>query len=201
MVVVLSSCEYFRIGFCMLAEDIVKEHHTFSEVVFVKEARGIDKKIVEKSKAIVVDYCQPDIQTLINLMEIKLKNPDSYFIFITKDTCFDNTIDNILINTVSDFTIDCIYALKKLKSCLIYLHSGKQAVTITKNMRWYSTEKEKKLTRQESMVLPFIISGKKNKEISRYLDLSGKTISHYRRNIYLKFDVTTLAGLYHVFER
>ncbi len=200
MVVVLSSCEYFRIGFCMLAEDIVKEHHSFSEVVFVKETRGIDKKIVAKSKAIVVDYCQPDIQTLINLMEIKLKNPSSYFIFITKDTCFDNTIDNILINTVSDFTIDYIYAIKKLTHCLIYLHSGKQRFTMTKNMRWYSTEKEKNLTRQESMVLPFIISGKKNKEISRYLDLSGKTISHYRRNIYLKFRVTNLAGLYHVFE-
>ncbi|EEK4837492.1 response regulator transcription factor, partial [Salmonella enterica] len=40
----------------------------------------------------------------------------------------------------------------------------------------------------------------KNKEISRHLDLSEKTICHYRRSIYKKFQVNNLAGLYYKIE-
>lgn len=73
-------------------------------------------------------------------------------------------------------------------------------MTIFKNVRWHHLEKQQPLTKMETMLLPYIVSGKKNKEITRYLDVTGKTVSHHRRNIYRKFAVTSLTGLYKKFD-
>lgn len=115
--------------------------------------------------------------------------------------CYESTIENILINTIADYTIDCKSAVTKLRACLVHLAQEDQPVTIFKNARWHHLEKEQRLTRMETMLLPYIVSGKKNKEITRYLDVTGKTVSHHRRNIYRKFAVTNLTGLYKKFDQ
>lgn len=201
MIAVITSCSYFREGFHELTRQILAECKSFSQVTYTNNINTFTKKILGQTKAIVVDYGQSDIQQLIDLLIVKNKYPDSYFIFITRESCFENTIENILINTVSDYSIDCVSVMRKLKACLKDFADGNQHIIVTKNRRLYHIEKEKNLTKRESDLLPYIISGRNNKEISRYLDVSGKTVSHHRRNIYQKFAVNNLTGLYNVFGR
>ncbi len=200
MIVVLTSCRYFKQGFNILVEQVKKEHLSFSQVIFSCDISSLSEKVLSQAKAVVVDYGQPDIQQLVSLLDYKNKYPASYIVLITREACFENIIDNILINAVSDFTIDCVTSIRKLTSCLENFARGTQPIVITKNMRWYHIEKEKNLTKKETSLLPYIISGKNNKEISRYVSLSGKTISHHRRSIYHKFHVNNLTGLFNAFE-
>ncbi|ELW1649057.1 response regulator transcription factor [Enterobacter oligotrophicus] len=200
MIIVLTSCRYFRQGFNVLIEEFLSETPAFKNVLYVDDLKKVSKEHLLKAKAIVVDYGQSDTNALNALMEIKNKYEHSYIIFITRDACFESTIENILINTIADFTVDCKSCVRKLSACLAHFAEAEQQVTIIKNTRWYHLEKEKDLTKMESILLPYIVSGKKNKEISRYLNLTGKTVSHHRRNIYRKFSVTNLIGLYKKFD-
>lgn len=200
MIIVLTSCRYFKQGFDMLVENLMIEAPSFKKVLYVDDIKKVNKDDFIRAKAIVVDYGQSDIKVLNTLLEIKNRYDQSYFIFITRDACYESTIENILINTIADFTIDCKSVVRKLSACLAHFALEDQQVTIFKNIRWHNLEKEQRLTRMETMLLPYIVSGKKNKEITRYLDLTGKTVSHHRRNIYRKFAVTNLTGLYKKFD-
>ncbi|EOZ7274950.1 helix-turn-helix transcriptional regulator [Salmonella enterica] len=97
-------------------------------------------------------------------------------------------------------SVDCKDALKKISGFLANYGEAKHNRVITKNSNLYCLEKQVNLSKKEVNVLPFIMTGKKNKEISRHLDLSEKTICHYRRSIYKKFQVNNLAGLYYKIE-
>lgn len=185
----------------MLVENLTIEAPSFKKVLYIDGINHVKKEEFSRAKAVVVDYSQPDINVLNRLLEIKNRYENSYFILITRDSCYDSTIENILINTIADCTIDCKSAVRKLSACLAHFALEDQQVTIFKNIRWHHLEKEQRLTRMETMLLPYIVSGKKNKEITRYLDLTGKTVSHHRRNIYRKFSVTNLTGLYKKFDQ
>lgn len=200
MIIVLTSCRYFRQGFAILVENLKIDTPSFKKVLYVDDIKKVTRDELSRAKAIVVDYGQSDIKVLNGLLEIKNRYENSYFIFITRDACYESTIENILINTIADCTIDCKSAVRKLSACLAHFALEDQQVTIFKNIRWHHLEKEQRLTRMETMLLPYIVSGKKNKEITRYLDVSGKTVSHHRRNIYRKFAVTNLTGLYKKFD-
>lgn len=200
MIIVLTSCRYFRQGFAMLVENLKIDTPSFKKVLYVDDIKKVKRDELSSAKAIVVDYGQSDIKVLNGLLEIKNRYENSYFILITRDACYESTIENILINTIADCTIDCKSAVRKLSACLAHFALEDQQVTIFKNIRWHHLEKEQRLTRMETMLLPYIVSGKKNKEITRYLDVSGKTVSHHRRNIYRKFAVTNLTGLYKKFD-
>lgn len=184
----------------MLVERLLIDAPSFKKVQYLDDIKQATKDDFIQAKAIVVDYGQSDINVLNSLLEVKNRYEESYFIFITRDACYESTIENILINTVADFTIDCKSAVRKLSACLAHFALEDQQVTIFKNIRWHNLEKEQRLTRMEKMLLPYIVSGKKNKEITRYLDVSGKTVSHHRRNIYRKFSVSNLTGLYKKFD-
>ncbi len=184
----------------MLVENLKIDTPTFKKVLYVDDIKKVKRDELSSAKAIVVDYGQSDIKVLNGLLEIKNRYENSYFILITRDACYESTIENILINTIADCTIDCKSAVRKLSACLAHFALEHQQVTIFKNIRWHHLEKEQRLTRMETMLLPYIVSGKKNKEITRYLDVSGKTVSHHRRNIYRKFAVTNLTGLYKKFD-
>ena len=162
MIIVLTSCGYFIKGFEMLVEMHLSEAPAFRNVLYVDDIKKVSKDKIEGAKAIVVDYGQSDTKSLNTLLEIKNRYAQSYLIFITRDSCFESTIEN----------------------------------TIFKNRRWYQLEKQQSLTKMETMLLPYIVSGKKNKEISRFVNVTGKTVSHHRRNIYKKYAVTNLTGLY-----
>lgn len=184
----------------MLAAQLMSDSPSFQRVLYLDDITDASKDELVNTKAIVVDYGQSDIKVLNALLEVKNRYEQSYFIFITRDVCYASTIENILINTIADYTIDCKNAVRTLRACLAHFAQEEQPVTIFKNARWHQIEKEQYLTKMESMLLPYIVSGKKNKEITRYLNVTGKTVSHHRRNIYRKFDVTSLTGLYKKFD-
>lgn len=180
----------------MLIDNLITEATPFKKVIYTNDIKSISRADLSSSKAIVVDYGQTDIKLLNDLLEIKKRYENSYFIFITRDACNESTIENILINTIASYAIDCKSAVKKLSACLVHFALEDQLVTIFKNIRWHHIEQQQRLTRMEAMLLPYILSGKKNKEITRYFNVTGKTVSHHRRNIYRKFSVTNLTGLY-----
>lgn len=200
MIIVVTSCRYFRQGFAMMIENMTTEMPSFKNVLYIDDIKVAKKAELSCAKAIVVDYGQSNINLLNSLLEIKNRYENSFLIFITRDSCYDSTIENILINTIADCTIDCKSVVRKISACLAHFAIKDQHLTIFKNIRWHHLEKEQRLTRMETMLLPYIVSGKKNKEITRYLDLTGKTVSHHRRNIYRKFAVTNLTGLYKKFD-
>lgn len=200
MIIVLTSCRYFRQGFAVLVENLMIDAPSFKKILYVDDIKKVSKEDFVRAKAIVVDYGEPEVNLLNTLLEIKNRHQTSYFIFITRDICFESTIENILINTVADCTIDCQSAVRKLSACLTHVALEDQRVTIFKNIHWHHLEKEQHLTRMEAMLLPYIVSGKKNKEITRFLNVTGKTVSHHRRNIYRKFDVKNITGLYKKFD-
>ena len=201
MIIVLTSCRYFQQGFSTLADQLMSDSPSFQRVLYLHDINDATKDDLVSTKAIVVDYGQSDIQVLNALLDVKNRYEQSYFILITRDVCYESTIENILINTIADYTIDCKSAVRQLRACLAHFAREESPVTIFKNVRWHQLEKQQPLTRMESMLLPYIVSGKKNKEITRYLDVTGKTVSHHRRNIYRKFAVTSLTGLYKKFDR
>lgn len=184
----------------MLTEELMSDSPSFQRVLYLDDINDATKNDLLRTKAIVVDYGQSDIKVLNTLLEIKNRYQHSYFIFITREACYESTIENILINTIADYTLDCKGVVHNLRACLAHFAGDDHPVTIFKNPRWHQIEKQQPLTRMESMLLPYIVSGKKNKEITRYLDVTGKTVSHHRRNIYRKFAVTSLTGLYKKFD-
>lgn len=200
MIVVITTCEYFKKGFSVVIEEIRKESRSFSEVVYVNGVNEFIKTHVGQIKAIIVDYGQSDSMLLAALFDFKAQHPDSFIVFITREVCYESTIDNIIINSISDFSIDCQTAVKKIQLFLQHFRQGNQNVIITKNRNLYYLEKAAHLSEKEVSLLPYIIFGKKNKEISRQLNVSEKTVCHHRRNIYRKFAVENLAGLYHKME-
>ncbi|RAU36121.1 helix-turn-helix transcriptional regulator [Enterobacter sp. RIT418] len=200
MVIVISSCRYFRQGFDLLLKTLNPEASIFTDVTYVDDIKKAHRDNLARAKAIVVDYGQSDIKALNTLLEVKGKYPNAMVIFITREACFDSTIENILINTAADLTIDCKSSVNKVTQCLSRFTIADQRITIFKNMRWCNIEREKSLTKMESLLLPYIVSGKKNKEISRCVNVTGKTVSHHRRNIYKKFAVNNLTGLYKKFD-
>ncbi len=136
MIMVLTSCRYFQQGFAVLVEQLMTEAPSFQRVLYLDDIKKATKEDLTRTKAIVVDYGESDIKVLNTLLDIKNRYAQRYFIFITRDVCYESTIENIL-----------------------------------------------------------------NKEITRYLDVTGKTVSHHRRNIYRKFAVTNLTGLYKKFDQ
>ncbi len=57
------------------------------------------------------------------------------------------------------------------------------------------------LTPKEHVILKKIMSGKNNNDIARDLFISHKTVCTHRSNIYAKFSVKTLAGLYNYLKK
>jgi DNA-binding NarL/FixJ family response regulator len=199
MIIVVTNCGLFKNGFESFRESYICDCTSFSRVEYVTQLDKAAYQNYSQVKAIIVDYEQQDISLLIALMEIKSLDSEMTLILMTREARFSNTIENILINTVADYALNCTDSLRKLELILRELHGCTQHKTIVKNTDWYRIEKASNLTRKEEVVLPYIVSGKNNKEISRYLNLSQKTISCHRRSIYEKFKVNNLIGLYNTF--
>ncbi|MFJ9989315.1 response regulator [Pseudomonas putida] len=58
-----------------------------------------------------------------------------------------------------------------------------------------------RLSKRELMIMQLLLQGLSGKEISRYLELSNKTISTFKRRIYLKLNICTLMDLYELGRR
>ncbi len=117
----------------------------------------IDLKVINVGwlgESVIVEYGQSDINVLNNLLEIKDRYKNSYFMLITRDACYKSTIENTLINMVADCTIDCKTAVRRLSASLAHFALDEQQVTIFKNFHWHHLEKEQQLTRMERMLLP-----------------------------------------------
>lgn len=109
----------------MLVDNLMIEKPSFRKVVYVEDLKKISREDFSHAKALVVDYGQSDIKVLNALLEIKNRYENSYFILITRDACYESTIENILINTIADCTIDCKNAVRKLSACLVHFYTGR----------------------------------------------------------------------------
>ena len=201
MIIVVSSNRFFYDGISVLSEQALKRADNFSRVVYSSNISHIEECVLSAAKAIIVDYSFPDFQSLVRLIEVKYKNTDCDVILIARQERFLNTAENILINTVSDLVIDVVADVKKLKLYLEYINAEKHSKIIIKNMAWSEIEKKINLTKKEDMILPYIISGKNNKEISRFIDISDKVVSQHRRSIYRKFNAHNLTEFYNAFQK
>lgn len=199
MIIVFTKCGFFKNGFKDFREKYICDCTSFSHVLYADEIKTLRERKAGGVKAMIIDYEQADIALLIALVEVKTRSPALNIILITREARFANTIENILINSVADYTLSGNDTLRKLELILRDLHCCHQHRVIVKNSVWYNVEKNTNLTKKESVVLPYIISGKNNKEISRYLNLSQKTVSYHRRSIYGKFKVNNLIGLFNTF--
>lgn len=97
----------------------------------------------------------------------------------------------------------CDAVLKKNDAVNIYLAVIHQEIgfLIKKEIeiKEFNSEKESchvLLSKRERDILKLIVKGKRNSEIASMLFISVKTVSAHRSNIFLKFKVRTIAGLY-----
>lgn len=201
MIIVVSPCFFFKEGFKSLIEELNNETQELKDIFYTDDVRKISKSQFASATTLVVDYEQPNINCLISLFERKNLFPNTYLILITRECCFENALENVLINTVADYTIDSNVAKNILTTCLKHLSKIVNRTTNCKERNLRLIELTHSLTKMETMLLPYIVSGKKNKEISRYVNVSDKLISHHRRNIYKKFAVDSIGGLYQAFDK
>ena len=86
----------------------------------------------------------------------------------------------------------------KLRCCFNTVKGGQLITRSITNVHWADIKRKAHLTHREIDIFPYIISGKRNKEISRNINISQKTVSQHRRHIYAKLSVNTLAGLFNI---
>lgn len=141
MIIVVTSCGLFKNGFESFRESYICDCTSFSRVEYVNQINKASYQKYAQTKAIIVDYEQQDISLLIALLEIKYLDPEPTIILVTREARFSNTIENILINSVSDYALNCTDSLRKLELVLRELHSCTQHKTIIKNTAWYRIEK------------------------------------------------------------
>lgn len=92
---------------------------------------------------------------------------------------------------------DVIAAVRKIFSGGTYL-SPEMSKQLTFNDSKMSTSRIfKRLSTREVEVLKLLSIGKKNKEISKELDINEKTVSTYKARLFRKLNVTNLVDLVH----
>ena len=201
MIIVVSPNRFFFEGFSVISEQALEMPNTFSRIIYATDIHSVGDDFLQMTKAIIIDYCSADFGMLVKLMEVRFKHPRCDVILIAKEERLSDTSENILINTVSDVVIDSHSEIRQIKIYLEFNCARKKTKVIIKSVAWSEIEQKIRLTRKEDMILPYIISGKNNKEISRFVDVSDKTVSHYRRKIYHKFNANSLTEFYKEFQK
>jgi len=75
-----------------MVEQLMTDAPSFQRVLYLDDIKNATKEELVRTKAIVVDYGDSDIKILNTLLDIKNRYEQSYFIFITRDVCYESTI-------------------------------------------------------------------------------------------------------------
>lgn len=199
MMYCISDDLYFHCGVCELATRLNVSGGMISHLTFPQAMSSLADEDCDHSAIIIIDYTFSDVPFLFSLLEVKKKKACDNIIVIAETGIVRDTVEDILLEAVADCIIERSESLEKLHDYLCRLHSGQRISRSVINRAWATIKKNSRLTHREVDLLPYIISGKRNKEISRTINISEKTVSIHRRSIYAKLNVNTLAGLYHVF--
>ena len=198
MIVCVSCNQYFYYGICQMIAEHFPKKEVYSSDAYSFSRHLLDELISLNTVTAIVDYSYPDRSLIFSLMELKRRSVDMNVIFVADIQTNQDAVENILIDTVTDTLIDKKVSLEKICHCLHVANSGQIITHSVMNMHWAAIKKNARLTHREIDIFPYIISGSRNKEISRNINISQKTVSIHRRHIYAKLRVTSLAGLYNI---
>lgn len=196
MIVCVSDNSWFRIGLKEIIQTSSKEKRELCFLSF-KKANGMLSDIAMTSPVmIIVDYSFASHDLLFLLLRLKRKNTLNNILIITANERIVDVTENILLDSVADVLIDNSESREKIGRFIIKDNAGQIISKSVTNKTWAMIKKKSSLTHRELDLMPFIITGKGNKEISRQVDISEKMVSIHRRNIYNKLHVDSLTGLY-----
>ena len=196
MIICVSDNSWFRIGLKEIIQTCSKEKRELFFLSF-KKAKGMLPDIAMASPVtIIVDYAFASHDLLFLLLKLKRKNILNNILIIAANERIVDVTENIVLDSVADFLIDNSESREKISSFMIKDNAGQIISKSVTNKTWAMIKKKATLTHREIDLMPFIITGKGNKEISRQVDISEKMVSIHRRNIYTKLHVDSLTGLY-----
>ncbi|WP_370973789.1 LuxR C-terminal-related transcriptional regulator [Enterobacter wuhouensis] len=196
MIICVSDNAWFRIGLKEIVQTCPKEKRELSFLSFKKAYSILSDFATDSPVTIIIDYYIADHGLLLLLLKLKRKNAfDNILIITTHERIVDIT-ENILLDSVADILIDNSESREKIDRFMIKDNAGQIISKSITNRTWAMIKKNSNLTHREIDLMPFFITGKGNKEISRQVDISEKMVSIHRRNIYTKLHVDSLTGLY-----
>lgn len=199
MMVCISDDLYFHYGVNTLATRLNVSDGIISNLTFSQAMSSLTGEWCNHSAIIIIDYTFSHVPFLFSLLEEKKKHACDNIIVIAETGLIRDTVEDLLLEGIADCIIERGESLETLRDYLHRLQSGQRVSCSVINRTWATIKKHGRLTHREVDLLPYIISGKRNKEISRTINISEKTVSIHRRSIYSKLNVSTLAGLYQVF--
>lgn len=196
MIICVSDNAWFKIGLKEIVKTCLKDKREFCFLSFNKVHRTLRDMKVDSAVTIIIDYSQPDHSLLFLLLKLKRQNFFDNILIITTHERIVEVTENILLDSVADILIDNNESREKISSYMVKDNAGQIISKSVTNKTWAMIKKNSNLTHREIYLMPFFISGKGNKEISRQVDISEKMVSIHRRNIYTKLHVDSLTGLY-----
>lgn len=196
MIICVSDNAWFRIGLKEIVQTCLKEKRELCFFSF-KKANDILSNIATTAPVtIIVDYYLADHGLLLSLLKLRRKHVFDNVLIITTNERIVDVTENILLDAVADILIDNSESREKIRRFMIRDNAGQIISKSVTNRTWAMIKKNSNLTHREIDLMPFFITGKGNKEISRQVDISEKMVSIHRRNIYTKLHVDSLTGLY-----
>ncbi|MDR2265070.1 MAG: LuxR C-terminal-related transcriptional regulator [Enterobacter asburiae] len=199
MIICVSDNIWFQSGLSELVQHCASHRGAFYSLSYQKAKSALAEMTWDKSATIVVDYTSPDHSLLFSLLKIKRQSANNSILVVTKNEQLADVAENIVLDSVADCLIDTRESCEKLNDFMTKGLEGQVVSKSVTNKIWARIKKNACLTHREIDMIPFIIAGKGNKEISRQVDISEKMVSIHRRNIYNKLHVGNLTGLYHYF--
>lgn len=198
MIVCISDNFYFRYGILQLAAELCPDKEIAAFDMNTAKKQSADDLVTEKPVSVIVDYTSSDSPFMFSLLEKKQTNCNLNIIVISDIRLNQDPIENILIDAVADYFMEKRGCMAKLRQCLSLIVCGLLVTRSVVNRHWAEIKKKANLTHREMAIFPYIVSGERNKEISRKINISQKTVSLHRRHIYSKLNVNTLAGLFNI---
>lgn len=180
---------------CLCKEKIVKDKVTTEHCQSYQE-------VLQKAKyADFVFYDDEDnlLNTIRKLHILKRTNPNIHVLSLKngRDCDFENIVYSSLPSAKPFKKMKISFLENKIKNLHCRLNNVNNFSPI--NDRGERKKDIPKLTQRENLILKLILKGRRNCEISRSLDISEKSVSAQRRNIYRKTSVNKLSELYQLF--
>ncbi len=187
-------------GKCFLSRMLIKAFPGMTIKKFSNVSEAWEVTSDHHFSIVLIDICLPDGNGIDLIKHIKEQSPDTFIVVAT--TCDDDEhlfsalkagIHGYLLKDMQDDVF-----IKKLQGIL----QGEPPLSSSiarKLLRYFSEKVDHKQARaiklspREVEVLTFIAKGFSQKEIAKFLDLSGNTIARYIKDIYHKLNISTRA--------
>lgn len=178
-----------------------KNHSDISVIDKVYHLRDIDESLRSKKvKILVIDIELEGLHSINSLKRIIQDHPQTRILIYT---CASEKLFGVTsLKAGAAGFISKGDPLKRVEQALLKIAEGKTVFSdmvhksVLSSARVNKDERmHRKLSSREAEVLRYLISGKKNNEISELLNLNEKTISTYKLRLLNKLNVTNLIDL------